>query len=276
MTGSKLRDITIGKYYNNDSVIHRLDPRVKLAGLFIYLILLFACKNYFAYILLIAFLFAVIRVSGVPIMYVLRGLKTIIYILLFTTFFNILFTPGDALFKWRIINITEEGIVRAVFYVIRFILLIMASSMLTLTTTPNSLTDGLEKSFSFLNKIGFPVHEMALMMSIALRFIPVLTEEANRIITAQTVRGMDFEKGGVIEKAKKMLPIFIPLFVSSFRRANELATAMEARCYHGGEGRTRLNPLEYDKMDYSAYFVMLILVIICAGMTVTGIGRIVI
>ncbi|MBQ3544869.1 MAG: energy-coupling factor transporter transmembrane protein EcfT [Lachnospiraceae bacterium] len=251
-----LRDITLGQYYRADSFIHRLDPRVKLFGVFAYLILLFTCESIFSYLLAGLFLMFIIYVSKVPLRFIVRGLKAIFIILFISVFFNIFYTPGRILFELYFIKITYEGIIKAVFMGIRFVFIIISSSMLTLTTTPNNLTDGLEKSLGFLKKIKIPVHEIALMMSIALRFIPILMEETDKIMKAQIARGADFESGGLLTKAKKMIPILVPLIISSFKRAGDLATAMDARCYRGGEFRTKMRPLKYNINDRIGYAVI--------------------
>lgn len=251
-----LRDITLGQYYRSDSFIHRLDPRVKLFGVFAYLILLFTCESIFSYLLAGLFLMFIIYVSKVPLRFIVRGLKAIFIILFISVFFNIFYTPGRILFELYFIKITYEGIIKAIFMGIRFVFIIISSSMLTLTTTPNNLTDGLEKSLGFLKKIKIPVHEIALMMSIALRFIPILMEETDKIMKAQIARGADFESGSLLTKAKKMIPILVPLIISSFKRAGDLATAMDARCYRGGEFRTKMRPLKYNRNDRIGYAVI--------------------
>ena len=251
-----LRDITLGQYYRADSFIHKLDPRVKLLGVFAYLILLFVYENIFSYLLAGLFLMFIIYVSKVPLKFILRGLNAIFIILFISVIFNIFYTPGRVFFEFHFIKITYEGIIKAIFTGIRFVLIIISSSMLTLTTTPNNLTDGLEKSLGFLKKIKVPVHEIALMMSIALRFIPILMEETDKIMKAQIARGADFESGGLLKKAKKMIPILVPLIISSFKRAGDLATAMDARCYRGGEFRTKMRPLKYNRNDGIGYAVI--------------------
>lgn len=251
-----LKDITLGQFYPTDSVIHRLDPRVKLLGTLIYIISLFIAKNPVLYILAAAFLFACIGLSKVPVKFILRGLKSIFFILAISLVFNLFLTDGHVLVQFWKFKITYEGIVQAVYMAIRFILLIMGSSLMTLTTTPNNLTDGLEKSLGFLKVIKVPVHEIAMMMSIALRFIPILMEETDKIMKAQSARGADFENGNFFKRVKALVPILIPLFVSAIRRANDLAAAMEARCYKGGNGRTKMKPLKYHRRDVIAYFII--------------------
>lgn len=264
-----IRDITIGQYYSVDSPIHRMDPRTKLAGTMLYLISLFIADNIWSYLLSAFFLAVVIRTSKVPFAYLVRGLKAIVILLLFSVSFNLFLTPGDAIFaipiwKWSL-TLTWQGLRQATFMAVRLILLIMSSSLMTLTTTPNQLTDGLEKSLGVLKRIHVPVHEISMMMSIALRFIPILIEETDKIMKAQMARGADFENGNVIQKAKNMVPLLVPLFISAFRRATDLAMAMEARCYHGGDGRTKMKPLKYTKLDargYSCMFAYLAVIVV--------------
>ena len=253
-----LRDITLGQYYPADSLIHKLDPRVKLFATLLYVISLFLFNNIAGFIVATIFLVGFIRLSKVPFGYMVRGLKTIVIIMLITALFNLFLTPGEALIEFWIFTITKEGLVSAVKMAIRLTYLILGTSVVTLTTTPNALTDGLEKALSPLNKIKVPVHEIAMMMSIALRFIPILVEETDKIMKAQIARGADFETGNLIKKAKNMVPLLVPLFISAFRRANDLALAMEARCYHGGSGRTKMKPLRYTKKDGIAYGVVLV------------------
>ena len=250
-----IRDITIGQYYPADSVIHKLDPRVKLAGTIIFIVSLFLFSSFTGYIVVALFLGTVIKLSKVPFKFIVKALRAVFILLMFTVVFNMFLTPGKELVHFfGNVRITEEGLRVAVFMGIRLILLIIGSSLLTLTTSPNQLTDGMEKGLSVFKKIGLPVHEIAMMMSIALRFIPILLEETDKIMKAQSARGADFETGGFIKKAKALIPILVPLFVSAFRRAIDLAMAMEARCYHGGEGRTKMKPLKYKKRDSMAYF----------------------
>lgn len=251
-----IRDITIGQYYPVDSPIHRLDPRVKLISTIFYVISIFLFGyNFLGFVVVGAFLFTVIKLSKVPFKFIVRGLKAIVVLLLFTVGFNLFLTPGEPIVDHFLgfITITKEGIRYAVFMGLRLILLIIGTSMMTFTTTPNNLTDGLELVLGPLKKIKVPVHEIAMMMSIALRFIPILLDETDKIMKAQMARGADFETGGLIKKAKNMVPILVPLFVSAFRRANDLAMAMEARCYRGGDGRTKMKPLRYEKYDFVAY-----------------------
>lgn len=252
-----LRDITLGQYYQADSIIHRLDPRVKLLTTIIYIISLFCFKGFAGYAIAALFLFIVIKLSKVPFKYMVKGMKTIIFLLMITVIFNLLLTPGEVFISFWIIKITREGIKIAVFMALRLSFLIIGSSVMTLTTTPNQLTDGMEKMMNPLKKLKFPVHEIAMMMSIALRFIPILMEETDKIMKAQLARGADFESGNIIKKAKSLVPLLVPLFISAFRRANDLAMAMEARCYRGGEHRTKMKPLCYKKRDMLAYLCVL-------------------
>jgi len=252
-----IRDITIGQYYPTNSILHRLDPRVKLIGTFAFIISLFLFKSLYGYIAVTIFLFSIIKISKVPFRFIMKGLKAVIILLLFTVTFNLFLTPGKEIFRWEFIRITVEGIQTAAFYGIRLTYLIIGSSLMTFTTTPNHLTDGLEKLMWPLRRIRVPVHEIAMMMSIALRFIPILLEETDKIMKAQMARGADFESGGILKRAKSLIPLLVPLFVSAFRRANDLAMAMEARCYRGGEGRTKMKPLHYHGRDYITFLVLL-------------------
>lgn len=257
-----LKDITIGQYYPANSVIHKLDPRVKLAGTLVFIISLFAFRSVEGYVVATLALASVIRISKVPFKFMMRGLKSIIMLLMLTVVFNLFLIQGTPVVRIWKLTITREGIETAVFMAVRLIYLIIGSSVMTLTTTPNNLTDGLEKALRPLNRIHVPVHEIAMMMSIALRFIPILMEETDKIMKAQMARGADFESGNVIQKAKNMVPLLVPLFISAFRRANDLAMAMEARGYHGGEGRTKMKPLVYEKRDRLAYLSMLLYLVV--------------
>ena len=252
-----LRDITLGQYYPADSVIHKLDPRVKLFATFIYIISLFCFKGIAALLVATVFLIFCIRTSKVPFKFMVKGLKAIVVLMLITAAFNLFLTPGTPIVKFWIFKITAEGAQNAILMAIRLTYLILGTSIMTLTTTPNQLTDGLEKSLMPLSKIGVPVHAIAMMMSIALRFIPILLEETDKIMKAQEARGADFDSGNLIQKAKSLVPLLVPLFISAFRRANDLAMAMEARGYRGGEGRTKMKPLIYQKRDRMAYGVLL-------------------
>ncbi|MDO4960285.1 MAG: energy-coupling factor transporter transmembrane component T [Eubacteriales bacterium] len=253
-----LKDITLGQYYPVDSAIHRLDPRTKLAGTLLYLISLFITSTAAGYIIATAFLGFCIYMSRVPVSYITRGLKAIVVILMLSACINIFFIDGTVLFRLGFIRITYEGLITAAFMGLRLVYLVIGSSLMTLTTTPTQLTDGLEKGLGFLNRFKLPVHDIAMMMSIALRFIPILTDETDKIMKAQKARGADFETGNIFRKAKAMVPILVPLFIAAFRRASDLALAMESRCYHGGSGRTKMKPLKYGPNDRAAYLVLLI------------------
>ena len=251
-----LRDITLGQYYQTESVIHKLDPRVKLGGTLLYIISLFLFENVAGYILAALFLAMVIKLSKVPFKFMVRGMKAILFLLLLTVVFNLFLTPGEPLVSLWKLTITKEGLSVAFFMAIRLTFLIIGSSVMTLTTTPNNLTDGMEKMLNPLKVVKVPVHEVAMMMSIALRFIPILLEETDKIMKAQIARGADFESGNLLQRAKAMVPLLVPLFISAFRRANDLAMAMEARCYRGRDGRTKMKPLIYRRPDFMAYGII--------------------
>lgn len=259
-----LRDITVGQYLPMQSVIHDMDPRFKIIASIIFIASLFAVKTLLGYGIVIAFLVLMIGVSKVPFKYIVRGLKPILFIILFAFGLNIFFTPGKELFHLGFLTITEEGLKQAFFMGMRLILLIIGTSMLTLTTSPIELTDGIEACLSPFKRFGVPAHELAMMMTIALRFIPTLLNETDKIMKAQMARGADFESGNIASRAKSLIPLLVPLFISAFRRADELAMAMEARCYRGGIGRTRMKQLKYTKWDaigiscFSIYMVLLI------------------
>ena len=253
-----LRDITLGQYYPVDSVIDRLDPRTKLLGTLLFVISLFCMDSAWGYGLAALFLAMTIRLSKVPLKFMVRGLKAVLVLLLISVSFNLFLTPGREIFRLGFLKITWEGMRTAVFMAVRLIFLVLGSSVMTLTTTPNELTDGLEKGLGFLKKVGVPVHEVAMMMSIALRFIPILIEEADKIMKAQMARGADFESGNIVQRAKSMVPLLVPLFISAFRRATDLALAMEARCYRGGEGRTKMKPLRYHRRDRLAQLLLVL------------------
>ena len=265
-----IRDITIGQYYPAKSPIHRMDPRTKLFGTLIFIISVFLFHSVAGYAVATLFLAGMIIISQVPVKFIFKGLKAIFMILMITMVFNILLTPGEVLWKIGIFKITREGISMAVRMAIRLVYLVIGSSLMTLTTTPNQLTDGLEKILRPLNKIHIPVHEIAMMMSIALRFIPILLEETDKIMKAQIARGADFESGNLIQKVKNMVPLLVPLFISAFRRANDLAMAMEARCYHGGDNRTQMKPLHYTRRDHIAYVVLFVYLAVAIGFRVMG------
>ena len=255
--------ITLGQYYQTDSLLHRLDPRVKLVGTFVYLISLFVVDSFAGYLAAALFLAAMIMLSNVPFRYIVRGMKTIVFLLLITVVFNLFLTPGEVIWQAGIFKITREGLTFAIKMAVRLSLLILGSSIMTLTTTPTQLTDALESLLRPLKKVHVPVHEIAMMMSIALRFIPILMEETDKIMKAQIARGADFESRNIIKKIKSMVPLLVPLFISAFRRANDLAMAMEARCYRGGEGRTKMKPLVYQAKDRIAYLVLLAFFAVC-------------
>lgn len=252
-----LRDITLGQYYQTDSVLHRLDPRVKLAGTLLYIISLFFFRNFIGYLIAAVFLAMVIKLSHVPFKFMVKGMKAILFLLLITVVFNLFLTPGETLISVWKLTVTKEGLRTAVTMAVRLIMLVIGSSIMTLTTTPNNLTDGMERGMRPLKVFRVPVHEVAMMMSIALRFIPILLEETDKIMKAQIARGADFESGNLIRRARALVPLLVPLFISAFRRANDLAMAMEARCYRGGEGRTKMKPLIYQKRDKTAYLCIL-------------------
>jgi len=255
-----LKDITLGQYFPAESPVHALDPRTKIFGVFAYIVSLFFIKSFTAFAFAALFLYVVIKISKVPVSFVTKGFKPIIMILCLTIVVNILSGTGEPLVSFWIFTITLDGIYRAFFMAIRLILLVFGSSILTLTTKPISLTDGLEKIFSPLKVIGVPAHELAMMMSIALRFIPTLMDETDKIMKAQSSRGADFEGGNLKDKAKALLPVLVPLFVAAFRIAGDLAMAMESRCYNGGKGRTRMNEMKYTKADLWAYIISIIFV----------------
>ena len=256
-----LKDITLGQYFPGNSVIHRLDPRAKLIVLVVYIVALFLAVNWASYALMVAFLVAAIRLSTIPAKSFIRGMKPLMMILVFTGVLNLFFTTdGEVLVDFWVITVYKEGIIRAVFMVLRILLLISGTFLLTYTTSPISLTDGLESLMGPLKKIHVPVHELSMMMCIALRFIPTLIEETDKIMCAQKARGADFESGNLMDKAKALVPILVPLFISAFRRADELATAMECRCYQGGDGRTKMKLLRYKLWDFEAFGVGVLLV----------------
>lgn len=244
-----IRDITLGQYYPEQSVIHRLDARTKILGTLLYIIEIFLVNSFAGFGLVILALGVLIGISRVPVRFIFKGLKAVVFIILLTFVLNLFMFDGTVLWHWKFLTITYEGLYRSCFMALRLILLIIGTSMLTLTTKPMELTDGLEKLLKPFNRLGLPSHEIALMMSIALRFIPTLLEETDKIMKAQQARGADFESGSLIQRVKNMIPILIPLFVGSFRIAQDLALAMEARCYHGGVGRTRMKEIVFSRRD---------------------------
>ncbi|MBO4848506.1 MAG: energy-coupling factor transporter transmembrane protein EcfT [Clostridia bacterium] len=256
-----LKDITLGQYFPADSVVHRLDPRTKLVLLIMYIVAVFIVKDIWVFGLVLGFMLFMTAMSKVPLNYVLKAIKPMRLLLPLMFLLNLfMIRTGDTIVSWRFITITTGGVRQALFIVLRLIALVTGASLLTLTTTPVSLTEGLERLLSPLKIIKFPAHELAMMMTIALRFIPTLLEEADKIMKAQLARGADLESGNIFKRAKAMLPILIPLFVNSFRRAEELALAMESRCYHGGEGRTRLKVLKFGWRDLWAILIMAALI----------------
>lgn len=248
-----LKDITLGQYFPGNTVAHRLDPRTKILLVTLYIIALFSAKGLLGYMVMAATLAVCVKISKVGFKSLVRGLKPLVVIIAFTGILNIFFTPAETyLLEWGILRISEKGIQNALFMVVRIMLLVMGTFLMTYTTSPIRLTDGLESLLGPLKRLRVPVHELAMMMAIALRFIPTLIEETDKIMSAQKARGADFESGNIFQKAKALVPILVPLFISAFRRADELATAMECRCYHGGEGRTKLHVLKYQRRDYVA------------------------
>lgn len=256
-----LKDITLGQFFPGNTAIHRLDPRTKLVMTFLYIILLFIAKSYLSYSLMVFFLALAIYISKVKLRVIMKGMKPILMIVIFTAILNLFYTPGNTVVEFWVFKITDAGIVSAVFMILRIIMLITGTFLLTYTTSPIDITDGLEKLLNPLKKLKIPVHELSMMMSIALRFIPTLIEETDKIMNAQKSRGADFESGNIIQRAKAMLPILVPLFVSAFRRADELAIAMESRCYHGGVGRTKMKQLKFLRADYVTLFIGVIITV---------------
>lgn len=263
-----LKDITIGQYYPTGSVIHQLDPRTKLICTFALILGLFLVSNFIAYGLVIAFIYTCIKISKIPFKYMLKGLKPLRYIILITLLINVFMTKGEIIFTLGFLNVTREGLYQGIFMALRLALLVVGTSLLTLTTSPIALTDGIEQLLKPLKKIGVPAHELAMMMTIALRFIPTLLEETDKIMKAQMARGADFESGNIINRAKGLVPLLVPLFISAFRRADELAMAMEARCYRGGDNRTRMKQLQMSSKDYVGLSVMAVLLASLVGIAV--------
>jgi energy-coupling factor transport system permease protein len=263
------KDITMGQYYPADSVIHRLDPRMKIVLTVMMIVAVFMVHSLVGYVVVLAFVYAVTRMAQIPFKLLMKGIKPLRFILVLTFLLNLLFSTGTTVWwHWGIFTISQEGLMQAIHYSLRLMFLVIGTSLLTLTTSPVSLADGLELLLSPLKKIHFPAHELAMMMTIALRFIPTLLEEADKIMKAQMARGADFESGNLFARAKAMVPLLVPLFVSAFRRAGDLAMAMEARCYHGGENRTRLRVLKITKNDWLAFGAMwaLIALIVVEGL----------
>ena len=262
-----LKDITLGQFFPGNSLAHRLDPRTKLILTVLYIAALFCAKWFVSYAAAAALLIVGVKVSGVAPKALVRGLKPILFIICFTAVLNLFYTPGEVLVQFWIFRITKEGISTAFFMILRITMLIMGTFLLTYTTSPISLTDGLESLLNPLKKIKVPVHELSMIMSIALRFIPTLIEETDKIMSAQKARGADFESGNLLQRAKALVPILVPLFISAFRRADELAVAMECRCYHGDDGRTKLHVLRYQTRDY---LVLAAYIAVLAGILVLG------
>ena len=266
-----LKDITMGQYFPGNSVVHRLDPRTKLIMVVIYIVALFTAKSYVSYLVMAAFLIISVRISTIKFKMLFKGLKPLIIVIAFTAILNLFFTTGEhVIFEFWRIRLTWEGVKTAAFMLIRLVMLIMGTFLLTYTTSPISLTDGLERLLNPLKKVKVPVHELAMMMSIAMRFIPTLVEETDKIMSAQKARGADFETGSIFERAKALLPVMVPLFISAFRRADELAVAMESRCYHGGEGRTRMNVLVMEKSDWRTLVVGLLILALIIVLNILG------
>lgn len=262
-----LKDITIGQYIDTKSVLHRLDPRTKIILLLAYIVLIFSVSSVASYAVTAVFTAAVVAMSKIPFKFILRGMKPILFILIFTMLLNLFVTPGEVIFSVTVLpswtaEITKEGVYTAVIMFFRLIFLVVTSSLLTLTTSPMSLTDGIEKLLHPFEKIKVPAHEIAMMMTIAIRFIPTLAEEADKIMKAQKARGADFESGNVIKRTRALLPLLVPLFVSAFRRADDLAVAMDARCYCGGKNRTRMKEIKMKKNDFAAFCIV---TVFCMG-----------
>ena len=266
-----LKDITLGQFFPGHSAIHRMDPRTKLILTMVYIVALFVAQNWISYSLMLVFLVVCVKISSIPPKSIVRGMKPLVFILIFTAILNIFYTDGGVvLVRLGSLAITTEGLKRAFFMIWRILMLISGTFLLTYTTSPISLTDGLESLLSPLKKLRVPVHELAMMMSIALRFIPTLIEETDKIMSAQKARGADFETGSIIQRAKALVPILVPLFISAFRRADELATAMECRCYQGGEGRTKLKLLRFKRGDLVAFGVCACLMAAVATLAAFG------
>ncbi len=261
------KDITIGQYFPGESIVHRFDPRLKIITMIFFIISLFFINTFIPYIFVAIYLLIIIKIANLPLKVVLKGLKPLRWILLITFVINIFFLPGEPLFKLGFLTISKEGLKTACLMAIRLMFLVLGTSLLTYTTSPIELTDGIEALLKPMKKIGVPSHEIAMMMTIALRFIPTLIEETDKIMKAQMARGADFESGNIIKRSKNLVPLLVPLFVNSFRRADELATAMEARCYRGGVGRTKMKVLVLEKYDYAIFLgnIVFFLILILAA-----------
>ena len=266
-----LKDITMGQFFPGNSLVHRIDPRTKLIMVVLYIAALFTAKSYVSYLVMAAFLIISVRISTIKFKMLFKGLKPLIIVIAFTAILNLFFTTGEhVIFEFWRIRLTWEGVKTAAFMLIRLVMLIMGTFLLTYTTSPISLTDGLERLLNPLKKVKVPVHELAMMMSIAMRFIPTLVEETDKIMSAQKARGADFETGSIFERAKALLPVMVPLFISAFRRADELAVAMESRCYHGGEGRTRMNVLHMQRRDWITLVVGVLVLALVIVLNILG------
>ncbi len=266
-----LKDITLGQFFPGKSIIHRLDPRTKLVMLVVYIVALFIAVNWLSYGVMFVFLALCIGLSKIPVKSILKGMKPLVFIMIFTAVLNLFFSGGETvLVAFLGIKITLEGLIRAIFMLLRILMLVTATFLLTYTTSPIALTDGLESLLNPLKKIKVPVHELSMMMCIALRFIPTLIEETDKIMSAQKARGADFETGKLMDRAKALIPVLIPLFISAFRRAFELADAMECRCYHGGAGRTKMKLLRYSRRDYGAYTTGVLLLAVMVFLNYQG------
>ena len=263
-----LTDITLGQYYPGNSFLHRMDPRAKIICTMIFITAIFIAESFWSYLLVTAFLLMTISVSGVPIKLIVKAIKPLWFILVFTFIIHLFTTPGTTLFYAGIIHITRDGIIRGTYMTLRLVYLIAFSSLLTYTTSPIVLTDGIEALLTPWKRFGVPAHELAMMMSIALRFIPTLLEETDRIMKAQASRGADFTTGNLMHRAKSMIPVLVPLFISAFRRADELAAAMEARCYRGGEGRTKMHQLQYTGRDNIGFAAVVAVTALLIGMRI--------
>ena len=266
-----LKDITLGQFFPGNSFIHRLDPRTKLIMLVVYIVALFTATGWIGYAVMFAFLVTCILVSKIPLKSIVKGLKPLALILVFTAVLNLFLTDGETVWgSFWVLKVTKEGTIRAVMMLLRILMLVAGTFLLTYTTSPIALTDGLESLLSPLKKLRLPVHELAMMMCIALRFIPTLIEETDKIMSAQKARGADFETGNLLQRVKALVPILIPLFISAFRRADELATAMECRCYHGGDGRTKMKLLRYTRWDFETFAVGILLLGAIITLTILG------
>ena len=265
-----LKDITIGQYYPSESAVHNLDPRLKILLTLVYIVAIFFIKNFWGFLSLAVLTILLAKASKIPLKFLLKGLKPLLVLMSVTALLNLFMTDGKILWQWGILRITKEGIVMSLFMLFRIVFLVMGTSFLTYTTTPITLTSGIESLLKPFAKIGLPAHEIAMMMSIALRFIPTLIEETDKIMAAQKARGAALSEGNILQRAKALIPILIPLFVSAFRRADDLAIAMESRCYHGGNDRTRMKALKYGKND--TFALMIFLVVMTVTLSLNGLG----